>query len=377
MNPLKRYKHVIFNHPHVGVEDAKRHSRFISHLFHSVTNYWLAKGTKMKKTQTIKNDNENYEVNSDTSITTTTSADAGVFHLTLVKGQFERWKCQESAKKHGLIILNRFDFQPPPSPGIYIHTVMKEYYECIVGTTEENITMKELLSFQSKDDYKTRFQYRRHQSGRSFASRVGEGSETITFGRIEDEGCYSSLHLPWQNLTLTTDDNKDEKCIEFVCPHCNKVFGDNRARKNHIKCVHERGNLGKTTTSHHDLFCNLCQDPESKKRVYTNEDALNAHKKAKHSGKHVNIKPDWAGTCSSTIHEDNHVSVDISCDICGMKFRTIEEKDNHLNEFIPIASKDDIITEHFQCEECGKKFKDIRARMQHENFCNRSTNDKN
>ena len=50
---------------------------------------------------------------------------------------------------------------------------------------------------------KNRYRFRRHQSGRSFASRTPTnngncGSETLTFGRIVDEGLYISYQLPWE-----------------------------------------------------------------------------------------------------------------------------------------------------------------------------------
>ena len=52
--------HVIFNHPHIGTEDAALHSRFLSHFLHIASIHWMR-------------------------------ASGGVLHLTLVKGQYERW----------------------------------------------------------------------------------------------------------------------------------------------------------------------------------------------------------------------------------------------------------------------------------------------
>ena len=40
-NPLCSFDHVIFNHPHLGTEDAQLHKRFLSHFFHSVFHHWL------------------------------------------------------------------------------------------------------------------------------------------------------------------------------------------------------------------------------------------------------------------------------------------------------------------------------------------------
>ena len=80
-----RYHHVIFNHPHLGTESAARHRRFLSHLFHSVHHHWLAR-------------------------------DGGVFHLTLVLGQADRWDCLDAASRNGFKLLHRGEFKPPPPP---------------------------------------------------------------------------------------------------------------------------------------------------------------------------------------------------------------------------------------------------------------------
>ena len=41
--PFKKssFHHVIFNHPHLGTEDAQMHQCFLSHFFHSAKSFWL------------------------------------------------------------------------------------------------------------------------------------------------------------------------------------------------------------------------------------------------------------------------------------------------------------------------------------------------
>jgi hypothetical protein len=39
-SPIKA-DHVLFNHPHVGTEDAALHARFLCHLLHSAAHYWM------------------------------------------------------------------------------------------------------------------------------------------------------------------------------------------------------------------------------------------------------------------------------------------------------------------------------------------------
>ena len=64
---LQPATYVIFNHPHLGVEDAARHAHFLSHLFHSVVNGWMERD--------------------------------GRFFLTLAAGQWERWEGAVTAQK--------------------------------------------------------------------------------------------------------------------------------------------------------------------------------------------------------------------------------------------------------------------------------------
>ncbi len=325
-----RFKQVIFNHPHLGVEDAVKHSRFLSHLFHSADRHWLS-----------------------------VKPNAGVFHLTLVKGQFERWKCKDAAEKHGFVVLNRMPFNPPPPPGKYIDYVLKPDTEERSNSSERSVKkhrpsfVMNTKLFQSKDDYQSRFQHRRHQSGRSFASRAEGGSETITLGRKDDHGFYLVTSLSWQNFKLYEE--------KLQCPHCDKSFNDNRALKNHIKCVHDDSRAKVTFT------CALCYD---NKRIFTSKEALDAHKKAKH-GKYSIVKPDWAKdevtNCNDTHKTATNEAIDY-CKICEVRFFNEADKLKHLEEFIPtitMKSKQTI----FKCSKCQKLLHDRRAQQQHEIFC--------
>ncbi len=389
-----RFKHVIFNHPHLGIEDASKHTKFLSHFFHSAHNYWLCSSRSR-------------ESNQDNNTRNGTGGDdgGGVVHLTLVKGQFERWNCLHVATEQGFVLLNRFEFKLPLPPGQYVEQKVKE----LENSSSLSLSLPSNLSnniktlFQSKDDFQNRFQHRRHQSGRSFASRAEGGSEIFTFGRILDNGCYVALYLPWQHMKLNTDnlvgsnihernemnDSNATKNEMFTCPHCHKSFRDNRARKNHIKCVHGvqddkhsssslfiNGNQNKKQC----LFCNLCQDEKSRKRQFPNEEALQSHKLAKHLGKYKDIKPDWAE--SNKLKEKNKSSgIDNMnaygrCNICNFTLVTKDDEISHWREFIPTTTMDESLSIRykFHCGYCNKKFNDKRAQLQHENFCAFITN---
>lgn len=332
--PPCNYKYVIFNHPHIGREDAQLHSRFLSHFFYSVKTHWLARH--------------------------------GVVHLALVKGQCERWKCIEAAERQGLVLLHRDTFKPPPSPGHYLQACVKE------------MKLLEIPShYQSQKAFQCQFQQRRHQSGRSFASRAKDGSETLSFGRKDDLGEIAEMdrHLPWQNLILPEGNSKDTSSLP--CPRCGKCFADERARKNHMKCVHAVTNEGEVGSNMVPIVCKLCQDD----RVFSSEEALASHTRAKHTGQFTNIKPDWAAkhdlsSSTKTQNEFKLKNLVGSCHICGLEYESHAMKEHHYNEFVPDFVTDktseqlkDGVSIPFSCQHCKKVFRDERAWKQHENFC--------
>lgn len=322
--PNCKYRNVIFNHPHIGNEDAQLHSRFLSHFFHSVDQHWLATG--------------------------------GTLFLTLVKGQFERWNTAQAAKRNGLEVVYRDSFKAPPAPFKYIQYICRE----------QKIEAK-LEHFRSKHDMKCKYQLRRHQSGKSFKNRAKDGSETISFQRIKDANLspLGDKRLPWQLLDLKKDEDS------FLCQICNKSFRDERARKNHMKCVHDAKSKVKVET----FTCTLCEVD----RTFRNKEALDAHQKAKHSGPHTSIKPEWAA-CESVTSQTVDASESVKkeaigkCGVCDLEFKTEMCKTSHYNEFIPkfsIAQKEDHEAKDavFECTKCRKCFKNLRALNQHENFC--------
>ena len=343
--------HVMFHHPHLGTEDAQLHGRFLCHLMESINKYWMKRN-------------------------------GGIFHLTLVQGQFERWKCQEAAERQGLKLLKRVPFEPPPIPT-------------------------------------SSYRYRRHQTGKSFESRRPmNGSETFTFGRTCDEGKYIAHHLPWQgdpDIMAAPDSNSKEGNSKFAtkqdpssnknndinslpCPFCERHFREERSRKCHIRDKHPEGADKKQKTDDDDddsmtkkFQCEHCPPDVTtgESRSFLSEQALKDHVRAKHSAIHRQILPDWHRPTQvvkqqnsvttgwesvSTTYDSFHKTADAGdrkdhgcCSICGLVFVGADHSDRHQQEFIP---PDDTF-ESFQCSFCSKSFREKRAKLQHENFCSR------
>lgn len=198
--------HVLFHHPHLGTENCSLHKRFLAHLFYSVNSHWM----KRK---------------------------GGIFHLTLVEGQYGRWKCQEQAERHGLELLHKSPFAPP--------TVKK--------SIDKNGVNKNGI-FNSN-----RYHYRRHQSGKSFAlRRPNSKSITYTFGRTIDKGIYISTSLPWQTSNSSSSEITTRQCVEIKpktlavvkstmlsCQFCDKEFLEKRSLKCHLRDKHSSANVTK------------------------------------------------------------------------------------------------------------------------------------
>ena len=155
------------------------------------------------------------------------------------------------------------------------------------------------------------------------------------------------------------------------------------------------GNLDeKNTTVFICVYCpagdNDNGDDTRTGRIFSTAQGLADHIRAKHSAIHNEIKPEWARATSVDREElgggndDRKDDADFpqdcsecigSCDICGLKFYTEDERAEHAIEFVPQPVVDGDgkleIAKAFQCPHCSKTFKDARAVKQHENFCSK------
>ena len=377
---LQHFDHVLFHHPHLGIEDAKLHKRFLLHFFHAANYRWM-------------------------------KPNGGLLYLTLVRGQCERWNCISGAERHGLRLLRRSKFRPPPPP-------------------------------LSGDD-KTYYQLRRHQCGKSFANRrvmqgettrgadVDGDSETLVFGRISDYSVESSLDvdvsmLPWEHVeekdtcqsTHTDEDNigiSNERSSSlsnpYPCNYCTKSFLEQRSLKNHIICSHpdckeavawnqkkkkkkkdkkrkldgntclpeEQSQQQRSNNIGERLICKICECQKKAgepTRIFPHKQALLDHERAKHSGVHLNIKPDWfkggEDNCVRVGEQNGNLDSSSagSCPICDLNFLTDADRIRHEQDFIPdFSSGTEASQTSFKCSYCSKTFREERAKRQHENFC--------
>lgn len=159
----QQYDHVIFNHPHTGTEDMRRHRSFLGHFFHALlgspstpldTNTGSAAigGVAVAVTPpTISRDAAAAEGGgpaqpSNNAATGLVLAPGGTVHVTLAGDQPERWGLREQAARHGFSMVYRRRFPAERIDG---------------------------------------FMTKRHQTGRSFQRRNLD-SVTLSFARGDD-----------------------------------------------------------------------------------------------------------------------------------------------------------------------------------------------
>ncbi|CAN0549512.1 unnamed protein product, partial [Ectocarpus sp. 12 AP-2014] len=318
----QHFEHVIFNHPHTGTEDMRRHRSFLGHFFHAVANSAIdstcpvsGRGSEACDVCDIGGDGALAAVPGVADRQGGTGAilaPGGAVHVTLALDQPERWGLEEQAARHGFSLVHR---RPFPAEKI--------------------------------DGYMTK----RHQTGRSFRQRV-QASETLSFSwaasaqaaRGDDGAAFGSTLPPWLwpevNMLSrdqaspagaetangehvraggsdaadapkpAVDDNvrkrgggrKGGGCTDRtraavadgllpeVCELCGKRYKSAQALRTHTRQFHELGQEGGVAVALKKE--ERCPHPHCG-RVFTSDRALDQHVSAKHRGDNVDIKPDW------------------------------------------------------------------------------------
>lgn len=159
----------------------------------------------------------------------------------------------------------------------------------------------------------------------------------------------------------------------WQCKSCNRCFQSEQGVKTHVYMMHvldgDDVSDNNCLSSNIPIVCSVCN------RACPNNDALQQHTIAKHSGQYQDIKPSWAMEAGSERRtnsaENDPTSPSVSdssydCMICLFTFPTPQQLDNHLLGWQPLN-----VTDRLSCEHCQSRFKDDRALKQHTNYCRR------
>ncbi|RMX68704.1 hypothetical protein DD238_005014 [Peronospora effusa] len=239
--PKLRFDAVVFNHPHCGEENVRRHQSLLSHFYASALEV-LEKKKEKKEEKELR----------------------GIL-LTLAERQPERWQAVQRALSAGLTLYRQVD------------------------------------DVDNDDQFGLVYERKRHQNGKSFhqvtlyGEKMKQTSTLFIFRRQEDDmdtrsatGTAVCTVTGKEKMMMTTRKRKAEKdlWLEFACTQCEKSFKSAQGLKTHVHMVHE---LEAGSASMKVLLCKFCD------RTFKKEDAKRQHELAKH-GKDPLIKPDWYET---------------------------------------------------------------------------------
>lgn len=123
----QKYDHIVFNHPHTGTEDLRRHRSFLGHFFHAVLNANVSTSKPAISTTTSANNliqknkarvgPDALGINPSNKLSKASEragfsilAPGGAVHVTLAGDQPERWGLREQAARHGFALAHRGRF---------------------------------------------------------------------------------------------------------------------------------------------------------------------------------------------------------------------------------------------------------------------------
>ncbi|ETK88412.1 hypothetical protein L915_07328 [Phytophthora nicotianae] len=307
-----KFDAVIFNHPHCGEENVRRHQSLLSHFYASALD--------------VIEDNEEDE-------------ESGIL-LTLAEGQPERWQAVERALKAGLRLHRQVD------------------------------------EVDNDEVFGLVYDRKRHQNGKSFhqvtlhGERKKQASTLFIFRRATDEDNVPAT-APSVSEEKSAPGSRKRKAeselpLEFACTQCERSFKSAQGLRTHVHMVHElEGGANKKVL----LPCEFCD------RTFKKGDARRQHQLAKH-GKDPLIKPDWYDKQQTATSESNVAPTPAvlssnaepkTCSICHLSFTTTEEFGAHWQKLQPRAAT------KRKCAICTREFDEERALRQHQNFCSQSS----
>lgn len=324
MVPLKVPAHfdvIVFNHPHCGEENVRRHRSLLSHFYASARELLAADGE---------------------------------IRLTLAAEQPVRWDALARARLAGL----RLKHQVADVDGDEAFGLAYERKRHQNGRSFHRV----LLHGEKLQQQSTLFIFERevNEEADPAGDVVGVGTTT------------AALDVPSRKRKAPPQQQP------FACAECeNKSFKTAQGLKTHAHMVHElsSGGGGVTRTTRTLLLpCGLCD------RTFKHEDAQRQHRLAKH-GSDPLIRPDWFekqhkqqqsdeanATTATAVPTGPESAVEpeqpgLTCSICHLTYPTQATFDEHWQELRPIEAAQHV------CSYCGRSFDAERALRQHQNFC--------
>ena len=378
-----KFSSVIFNFPHLGVEDAKLHGAMIAHVMMRARELLLGKGG---------------------------AGGRGFFILALADAQAERWKANDMATRNNMPLVKQFAFRPNDWPGYKIrrHINGKSFekrvqlcsffcYSVGMGGGEMGNAVITLLEriLQAEEGAclpaEARSRVKKEKEGKEGKEKQKEkplkGKRKM---RAMAEGHWQSRNPTAQEVEEGSARPNHEVYVCLLCEAegTTKLFKAEESVVDHVylRHLHEETKrstgegereAGKGKEESRPMQCPLCE------KQIRNKAGLDYHMRAVH-GSYGVLKPSWAAsTCKDSgggkegegvpkereEEEEARPALKHECCVCGMLFADKAQLTTH--EEAGFQPTDDAAAERatLPCELCGKRFKDRRALHQHMNVC--------
>ena len=423
---LQHYDHVLFHHPHLGTEDARLHKRFLLHFFHAANERWMKPNGGLLYLTLVRGQCERWDCIMGARRHGLVLLRRGKFcppppPLVLHESDNSHNSSSSSSKKDDRRVKTYYQLRRHQSGKSFANRRIMQG-ETTTTTSCGNVDddgESETLVFGRCCDYP------------SICSL-----EDSNIGMLPWENAIlndaATVELSMSSKCNNVDSSKpvtDASAATHPCNHCTKSFHEQRSLKNHIICSHphcdeaiawansKKNKKGKkrklkiasSDTSDHSnenqqqltqqqqdimaageqqIVCKICESQKTvgeevqPMRIFPHLQALLDHQRAKHSGFHKDIKPDWydGGEENISGEQPNEETASIigSCPICDLVFFTEGERISHEQDFIPAATSSSTdgsdgtgktTQASFKCSYCSKTFREVRAKRQHENFC--------
>ncbi|DBA02234.1 TPA: hypothetical protein N0F65_007644 [Lagenidium giganteum] len=310
---LQVFDRVVFNHPHCGEENVKRHRSLLSHFFASAQDVLAVDGE---------------------------------LHVTLAADQPENWQAVERAAWACLRLVRRVeDVDADPEWGVEYERKRHQN-----GRSFHRIT----LHGEKKQQASTLFIFARQTEKGTI-----DAAAASTAAGDADSVTDNTTDKPTKKRKTKDDSNTTGTATNaFGCTQCDRTFKTQQGVKTHVHMVHKLGVAGAATAVTVALPCAHCD------RVFQAEDARQQHQIAKH-GKDQLIQPDWFSKQQETAiaRDTAEPSKAFRCEICRLEYPTQDDLQQHWQALQPNAvfSK--------KCDRCQRQFDEERALRQHMNYC--------
>ena len=326
---LGSFSTIVFNHPHLGIEDAACHRTLLAHFFHS--------GRSLLRS-------------------------GGRILISLIEGQPERWKLVEEASRFGFVLVQQIPLHPLQFPEYEIkrthsgRTFVGEHakkqsngsqsstFYCFVQSSDAHMYNNEERTVALVNKKRKRNKLTANSSSSSTSSSSTSTSSTST-SSTSTSSTSNTMH---------------------ACNICQRDFSTAQGLRTHTHQVH----VLKLNANAKTVKCSICT------RDFRSETALEQHMLAKH-GADQTIQPHTrqyaviskdAKTSGTDSSSQSNTSSDRrqKCLICRNTFANKATFDLHFTKLEPV-----VIKPSHACCTCGRIFGDERAVRQHSNFCNK------